>query len=212
MLQIKEVNPVPPTPLQSCSDITSCPSPSASTDTLTKDSTVATDRTIPPLKKSESSPASSRRVKSASGRVSPKIKKTDSIKSQHKNLMQSKSEITLVNNTGDSSQDEAVRATSSDGIPVKPWPSLTWDNGITPLLHSLDGDSDVSVMCDTCDKLSSALQHHQFTGRTAGEAGRKKRSKLLTILFNLLKQKEPRLLVKVARIILMVGHLWILSY
>lgn len=199
---------MPPTPLQSCSDFGSLAShPSgtlvASTADTTASDTLAmdtvTDRGVPPLKKSESSPSSSRRVKSA-GRGSDKIKRTDCINNQEGSLHQSQSEVILASSNAAESSNDRVRARSSDN---KAGDDM-WESEITPLLHSLHRGSDISVMCDTCDQLCSALQHHQFTGRTAGIAGKKKRSRLLKVLFNLLQYKEPRLLIKVARITLMV--------
>ena len=214
LLQIKEVDPVPPTPLQSYSDFGSLTardhSPSStSSDSLMQDSSTdravngsVADRVMPPLKISKSSPSSSQRIKSAS-----KMKKTDGTKTQ-----KSKSEVVLagtdvtegkvVNGIGNG-HNETVRTRSSDCMTTSQ-PGDVWESEITPLMHSLHGDGDISMICGTCDQLCSALQHHQFTGRTAGGAGKRRRSRLLKILFDLLEYKEPKLLIKVARIILMV--------
>lgn len=100
--------------------------------------------------------------------------------------------------------------------PPSPPPSLYisqvsfWDTEISPLLSELKvgvaSPHSVSPthLCDVCDGLWASLQHHGLLGRGGGMGGKGRRSEVLRCVFQLLDHSDPRLLLKLSRIILAV--------
>lgn len=84
-----------------------------------------------------------------------------------------------------------------------------WKAEIVPLLGELESTpyQDVEHLCECCASLWACLEMHGLLGRTGGVGGTKKRSVVLRMVFKLLDHKEPRLLLKVAKIIIAVSHL-----
>ena len=85
-----------------------------------------------------------------------------------------------------------------------------WHSKVEPLLKSLEGVAldereGEEKMMEVCDLLWKTLKDGGFLGRTAGEAGTKRRSVLLKSVFRLLSSKKPPLLVKLSKIILSVS-------
>ena len=101
--------------------------------------------------------------------------------------------------TSDRSPSESRK--SSAGLPF-------WKAEVVPLLQDLESTSyqDVQHLCECCSSLWACLERCGLLSRTGGEAGTKKRGVVLRTVFKLLDHKEPRLLLKVARIIIAVSH------
>ena len=89
-----------------------------------------------------------------------------------------------------------------------------WDNEIVPLLTSLENTpySETARLCEVCGFLWSRLEQHDLLGRTGGVGGTKKRATVLRTVFKLLDHKDPRLLLKVAKIITAVSVLKVMAY
>lgn len=84
-----------------------------------------------------------------------------------------------------------------------------WKAEVVPLLQQLESTSyqDVEHLCESCSSLWACLERRGLLGRTGGEAGAKKRGLVLRTVFKLLDHKEPRLLLKVAKIIIAVSYI-----
>ena len=83
---------------------------------------------------------------------------------------------------------------------------LEWERNIIPLMKSLEEEeSSTERMKELCDDILRALQDGGFVGRTAGHAGKNRRSVLLRCLFQLLKYKDSTVLAKVLKIMLLVS-------
>ena len=84
-----------------------------------------------------------------------------------------------------------------------------WDSDIVPLLSALETTaySETDRLCEVCDSLWSRLDQHNLLGRTGGVGGTKKRAAVLRTVFKLLDHKDPRLLLKVAKIITAVSYM-----
>lgn len=84
-----------------------------------------------------------------------------------------------------------------------------WDNEVVPLLSALESTSysKTTKLCEVCDSLWLRLEEHNLLGRTGGVGGTKRRSTVLRTVFKLLDHKDPRLLLKVAKIITAVSKL-----
>ena len=89
-----------------------------------------------------------------------------------------------------------------------------WDSEVAPLLSALgakgptpssDPSGEVSRLCQVCDALWAVLEGRGLLGRTGGAGGSKRRSAVLKAVFGLLDHKDPRLLLKLSRIILAVS-------
>ena len=82
-----------------------------------------------------------------------------------------------------------------------------WDGEVVPLLSSLENTpySETAKLYEICDSLWSSLEQYNLLGRTGGVGGTKRRSAVLRTVFKLLDHKDPRLLLKVAKIITAVS-------
>ena len=82
-----------------------------------------------------------------------------------------------------------------------------WRTEVVPLLNSLESTTytDVQELCATCSSLWACLERRGLLGRSGGAGGTKKRSVVLRTVFKLLDHKEPRLLLKVAKVIVSVS-------
>ena len=81
-----------------------------------------------------------------------------------------------------------------------------WESCIAPLLEELDSrSSDTERLCAVCDDLFVVLERERMLGKSGGLAGVKQRGVLLRVVFRMLGYKEPKLLTKLARIILAVS-------
>ncbi len=104
-------------------------------------------------------------------------------------------------------------ADSTDGSPRQSRKSSAdppfWKAEVVPLLRELESTSyrDVQHLCDCCSSLWACLERRGLLGRTGGEAGTKKRGIVLRTVFKMLDHKEPKLLLKVARIIIAVSYI-----
>lgn len=85
-----------------------------------------------------------------------------------------------------------------------------WDTEVLPLLENLESTpyEEVDRLCESCAQLWVCLEKHGLLGRTGGVGGSKKRSTVLRTVFKLLDHKEPRLLLRVAKIIVAVSFGW----
>lgn len=82
-----------------------------------------------------------------------------------------------------------------------------WNNEVVPLLSALESTSygETAKLCEVCDSLWARLEEHNLLGRTGGVGGTKRRSTVLRTVFKLLDHKDPRPLLKVAKIITAVS-------
>lgn len=77
-----------------------------------------------------------------------------------------------------------------------------WDTQVTPLLSQLDpSNSDTVHLCALCTDIWNILERNGLFGKAPGP---KRRNSLLQAIFKLLGHKDPRLLLKLARLILAV--------
>ena len=88
-----------------------------------------------------------------------------------------------------------------------------WELEISPLLSDLESTSyeDIEHLCESCSLLWLSLKRHNLIGRTGGVGGSKRRSVVLKTIFKLLDHKDPKLLLKVAKIIIAVSLLLALA-
>lgn len=100
---------------------------------------------------------------------------------------------------GGGAGQETARKSSAD-LPF-------WKSEIAPLLQDLESTpyQDVEHLCTCCSSLWACLKGHGLLGRTGGVGGTKRRSAVLKTVFKLLDHKDPRLLLKVAKIIVAVS-------
>ena len=82
-----------------------------------------------------------------------------------------------------------------------------WKPEIVPLLHDLESTpyQQVEYLCTTSSSLWECLKRRGLLGKTGGVGGTKRRSAVLKTIFKLLDHKDPRLLLKVAKIIVAVS-------
>ncbi len=85
-----------------------------------------------------------------------------------------------------------------------------WASEVAPLLQELDSASSsspdhVPALCKTSDSLLSVLERRELLGRTGGVGGGKRRAAVLRTVFRLLDHKDPRLILKLSKIILAVS-------
>ncbi len=86
----------------------------------------------------------------------------------------------------------------------------SWDSEVAPLLLELDSASSSSPdqvprLHQVSDALWAVLDGRDLLGRTGGAGGSKRRGTVLRTVFRLLDHKDPRLLLKLSRIILAVS-------
>ena len=90
-----------------------------------------------------------------------------------------------------------------------------WDSEVAPLLSALDAkgptsspdpSGEVTRLCRVCDALWAVLERRGLLGRTGGAGGSKRRSAVLKAVFRLLDHRDPRLLLKLSKIILAVSY------
>ena len=82
-----------------------------------------------------------------------------------------------------------------------------WNSHISPILPELDLLShSPEQLCPLVDQLWSALSEGGFLGRSGGVGGSKRRSTALRTVFRLLDSKDPKLLLKVAKILFGVSN------
>ena len=103
--------------------------------------------------------------------------------------------------TGSTDRSPRESRKSSAGLPY-------WKAEVSPLLQKLESTpyQDIGHLCECCSSLWACLERRDLFGRTGGEGGTKKRGVVLRTVFKLLDHKEPRLLLKVARIIIAVSY------
>ena len=205
----RNIKPTPPTPVQSTHDIMDQPS---SRTTIASHSMVmmgglenpsgssisSTDDLEP--KPSLSSPETSKRSLSAGQRVTSGGKKrVVSAGDERKVVLHSMEEFHQEMLEPRVSKDTSVNQVNSK--------LSFWDTEVVPLLSELDeGTSvDVSRLCEVCGSLWTVLKRHDLLGRTGGVGGSKRRATVLRSVFKLLDHKDPRLLLKLSRIILGVS-------
>ena len=147
------------------------------------------------MKKSKSSPTTSKRVVSAerkSGRGSS-------------GGTQEKAGV----REGSHGNQRITSATKQEAI-------QEWEKRVTPLLTTLNNSVGVAGTNESVggvfDRLWEELRNGQFLGRTAGQAGRGKRTLLLKCLFPQLNSKDPAVLSKLLKIILSVSMIIIPEY
>lgn len=107
---------------------------------------------------------------------------------------------------------EAVSERDHASVPDKPPPtadSVFWKSEIVPLLRDLEATpyQEVEHLCASCSTLWACLERRGLLGRTGGTGGTKKRSAVLKAVFKLLDHKDPRLLLKVSKIIVAVSSI-----
>ena len=105
---------------------------------------------------------------------------------------------------------EAESGRGNSSVPDKPPPtadSVFWKSEIVPLLRDLEATpyQEVEHLCASCSTLWACLERRGLLGRTGGTGGAKKRSVVLKAVFKLLDHKDPKLLLKVAKIIVSVS-------
>lgn len=85
-----------------------------------------------------------------------------------------------------------------------------WKSDVVPLLHDLESTpyQQVECLCTSCSSLWACLKGHGLLGRTGGVGGTKRRNTVLKTVFKLLDHKDPKLLLKVAKIIVAVSCFW----
>ena len=106
------------------------------------------------------------------------------------------------------SRSERGRRSKPSGEPRKSSADLPfWKSEVAPLLSMLDSTpyKCVDQLCETCSSLWACLEGRGLLGWTGGKGGTRKRSVVLRTVFKLLDHKEPRLLLKVAKIIVAVS-------
>lgn len=109
---------------------------------------------------------------------------------------------------------EEVRRGKKDGTgkpPREPRKSSAdlpfWNSEVVPLLSTLESTpyQEAGQLSKACSSLWACLERRGLLGRTGGVGGTKKRGVVLRAVFKLLDHKEPRLLIKVAKIIIAVS-------
>ena len=87
-----------------------------------------------------------------------------------------------------------------------------WTKEVVPLVEEMEKERvDVCRLCSLCDELWRVLESNDMLGRTGGRAGTKRRSLVLKCVFKMLHLKEPKLLMKLAKIILAVKQLSLIN-
>ena len=77
-----------------------------------------------------------------------------------------------------------------------------WNTHVAPLLPELNpATQDTQKLCLLLDRLWEGLCAGKFLGRSGGAGGSKRRGTVLKAVFRLLDSKDPRLLLKVAKIL-----------
>ena len=82
-----------------------------------------------------------------------------------------------------------------------------WNTHIAPLLLELSPSTqDTQRLCLLLDRLWEGLCAGNFLGRSGGVGGSKRRGTVLKAVFRLLDSKDPKLLLKVAKILFGVSN------
>ena len=139
-------------------------------------------------------PSQPQAIKTASSQPSSKKHRAEDPKASRKSTAQSDSKHRT------KPDPHNRRPSSSSSLPA-------WDAEVAPLLSELDSTpySQEAHLCQLADALWSALEAHSLLGRGGGAGGSKRRASVLRSVFKLLDHKDPRLLLKVAKIILAVS-------
>lgn len=82
-----------------------------------------------------------------------------------------------------------------------------WKSEVVPLLCDLESTpyQQVEHLCAVSSSLWECLKRHGLLGKTGGVGGTKNRNAVLRTIFKLLDHEDPRLLLKVAKIIVAVS-------
>ena len=121
------------------------------------------------------------------------------------NLSRNTSESLQVERKGERKSSGGNKARESRKQSVVDLPF--WDVKVAPLLAEVESTSyeEIDHLCQLCSQLWTCLESNNLLGRTGGVGGTKRRSSVLRVVFKLLDHKEPKLLLKVAKIIVAVS-------
>lgn len=163
-------------------------------------------------KPSQSSPETSRRSLSAGRRVLSGEKKRV-LSAGDKRTVQTHREKPAPRTDSGREEKHQTRERMGNAAPTpadnRNKTSMIWDSEVAPLLLELDSASssleEVSHLYQISDSLWDVLDRRELLGRSGGAGGSKRRSAVLRSVFRLLDHKDPRLLLKLSRIILGVG-------
>ena len=156
---------------------------------------------MPALIESKHSPERSRRVCSANTSIMASTLAAKRVASAG-DIIERKNTSSMIDKLG---KDRAKKTKEKK---TKSSPQEVWMREIVPLIEVLETESgDVHRLCAVCDELWSVLGRNGMLGKTGGTAGTKRRTAVLKCLFKMLHFKEPKLLMKLAKIIFGVRYL-----